>query len=175
MDTASASSVRQAAPEAAPMKNDLVTAPAPVVVGWKEYVDLVDWGICHVKAKIDTGARTSALDVASYELRETAAGLIAELRLHLHPRRPERATVIEVPVLRLVAVRSSSGMSEQRPLVEATIRLGAVVKRIGLTLTNRAGMRFRLILGRKALEGDFLVDVGRKYLCGRSRKSEPGG
>src|SRR5438270_3217684 len=128
-------------------------------LGWKEYVDLPDWGVRHVKAKIDTGARTSALDAASYELREDGGGgLVARLRLALHRKDPGRLTVVEAPVQGMVVVRNSSGLSEQRPLIETTVRLGPVTKRVHLTVTNRAGMCFRMILGRKALEGDFVVD-----------------
>ena len=71
---------------------------------------------------------------------------------------------MEAPVLRMVVVSNSAGMREQRPLVETEVRLGPVSKRIALTVTNRAGMLFPVILGRKALEGDFLVDVSRKYV-----------
>ena len=137
----------------------------PLVIGWKERVDFPDWGIRRVKVKIDTGARTSALDVAGYELRPVAGeGLIVALRLALHRNRPERIKVIETPVLEMVVVSNSSGMCEQRPLIETTLRIGSISKRVRLTVTNRAGMRFPVILGRKALESDFLVDVSRKYL-----------
>ena len=144
--------------------------PGPIVVGWKEYVDLPEWEVRGVKAKMDTGARTSAVDVSSYELRETdGEGLVAELRLALDRRHPERLTRVHVPVLRMVAVRNSGGTYENRPLVETVIAMGPVRKRVCLTVTNRSGMRFRMIVGRKALEGDFVVDEGRKYLLGRRR------
>lgn len=141
-------------------------AAGPVVIGWKEYVALPGWGVRRLKAKIDTGARTSAIDASSYELTQTPAGLVVQMRLPLSVRHPERVALVQSPVMRLVMVCNSGGLREQRPLVETTLRLGAVTKRIRLTVTNRAGMRFRLILGRKALEGDFVVDVSRKYLCG---------
>lgn len=144
----------------------------PRVIGWKEYVDFVDWGLRRVKVKIDTGARTSALDVSSYELHEVAEiGLVVDLRMALRRKHPERLVVVRTPVLSMLVVRNSSGMYEQRPLIETQIRLGPVTKRIRLTVTNRAGMRFPVILGRKALEGDFVVDVSRKYLL-RSRKGD---
>jgi hypothetical protein len=144
---------------------DTDASSARHVVGWKEYVDFVDWKLRRVKAKIDTGARTSALDVLSYELHDSATlGLTATLKMALDPRHPERLLDIVVPVLRMAVVSNSAGMREQRPVVETTIRLGLVTKRVRLTITNRAGMRFRMILGRKALEGDFVVDVAKKYL-----------
>jgi hypothetical protein len=147
----------------------------PYVVGWKEYVGFVDWPLRRVRAKIDTGARTSALDVLSYELHEGAGagegedqgGLTATLRLALDSKRRDRIQEVVTPVLKMVVVSNSNGMREQRPLVETTLRLGPVTKKVRLTITNRAGMRFRMILGRKALEGDFVVDVARKYLMRR--------
>jgi hypothetical protein len=138
------------------------------VIGWKEYVEFVDWGLRRIKAKVDTGARTSALDVLSYELHEDAAqGLTATLKVALDRKHPSVVRELIVPVVRMVVVSNSSGMREQRPLVETTLRLGPVTKRVRLTITNRAGMRFRMILGRKALEGDFVVDVAGKYLLRR--------
>ena len=143
----------------------------PLVIGWKEYVAFPEWGIRSVKVKIDTGARTSALDVVRYELREgDAQELVAQLHLALDPKNPQRLTVVQAPVLRMVVVSKSSVIREQRPLIEATIRLGPVTKRVRLTITNRSGMRFRMILGRKALEGDFVVDVSQKYLLSHRRK-----
>jgi hypothetical protein len=144
---------------------------SPLTVGWKEYVGLPDWGVRRVKAKIDTGARTSALDVARWELRPTeGGGLVAELCLALDPRRPERTVTVAVPVVRMICVRNSGGACEERPLIETTLRLGPVTKRILLTVTRRASMRFRMLLGRKALEGDFVVDVSRKYLHKKANK-----
>jgi hypothetical protein len=137
----------------------------PLTVGWKEYVQLPEWGIRRVKAKIDTGARTSALDVVRYELHAAPdGGLTAELWLSLSRRRPEKLTTVRAPVLRMVTVRNSGGVSEERPLIETALCLGPVTKRILLTVTRRASMRFRMLLGRKALEKDFIVDVSRKYL-----------
>lgn len=137
----------------------------PLTIGWKEYIDFPEWGLRRIKAKIDTGARTSALDVVSYELSQVnGEGLIAHLRTALHRRHPERLSEIRVPVLRMVAVRNSNGMMEQRPLIQTRFRLGSLTKDICLTVTNRSGMRFAVILGRTALAGDFVVDVGRKYL-----------
>jgi hypothetical protein len=136
----------------------------PLTVGWKEYLDFPEWGLRRIKVKIDTGARTSALDVLSYELTTDGHIPVAQLRLALDRKHPERLTTVTTPVLRTIIVSNSNGTCEERPLIETTIRLGPVTKRVRLTLTNRAGMRFRMILGRKALEGDFIVDVSRKYV-----------
>jgi len=64
----------------------------------------------------------------------------------------------------MVVVSNSSGICEERPLIATRVRLGRVTKTILLTVTNRCSMRFPVILGRRFLKGDFLVDVGRKFL-----------
>jgi hypothetical protein len=143
--------------------------PRPLLIGWKEYIDFPDWQFRRVKAKIDTGARSPALGVVRCDLLPTDAGLEAELHLALDRRHPERLRVVRVPVLRMVQVRNSGGVAEERPLIETTIRLGPVEKRITLTVTTRPQMLFPILIGRKALEGDFIVDVSRKYLL----KSHP--
>ena len=138
-----------------------------MLVGRKEYVAFPEWGIRRVRAKVDTGARSSALDVLGYDLWEVdGQGLHVRLRLALNRRRGDRFRVVEAPVTRMVAVRNSGGACEQRPLIEATIRLGPVTRRIRLTVTDRAAMRYRMILGRQALRGQFVVDVSKKYVQG---------
>jgi hypothetical protein len=146
------------------MKPGPAEPSAPVVIGWKEYVAFPQWGVRRVRAKIDTGACTSALDVAACEVEDSPSGPVAHLRLALYPRRPQRVKVLSLPVLRFVVVRNSGGVAERRPVVEALLRLGPVEKLIRLTVTRRAGMRYRILLGREALAGDFVVDVRRKYV-----------
>lgn len=115
-----------------------------------------------MRVKIDTGACTSALGVADYELIEAEGRQTARLRLCLDRRRPRKTRIVEAPVLRMVYVTNSGGGREQRPMIEATIRLGPVQKRIHLTIARRDAMRFPMILGREALAGSFVVDVSRK-------------
>ena len=147
------------------MTDDAARPVRPLVVGWKERLDFPAWGIRRVKAKMDTGSRTSALDAVDYELFHVdEVGLCVRLRLALHRKHKDELRLVEVPVLRMVVVRNSGGQCEQRPLIETEIDLGPVRKRVLLTVTNRAGMRFRVLLGRLALANDFVVDVGKKYL-----------
>jgi len=138
----------------------------PIVLGWKEYLALPELGIDRLKAKIDTGARTSTLHVAALRtLAEHPDGSAdLEFSLPFDRRRPERATTARARMLRRVTITDSGGHREIRPLIATELVLGPVRKRIFLTLTDRSGMLFRMILGRKALEGDFLIDVSRKYL-----------
>jgi hypothetical protein len=149
-----------AQPHAAPANHRTL-----VPIGWKEYLEFIEWNLRRIRVKIDTGARTSALDVVRYELIETAGnGLMATLLLALDRKHPGRFTRIQTPVVRTVIVRNTCGTCEERPVVETAVRLGPVHKRIQLTITNRSSMRYRMILGREALAGDFLVDVSKKDL-----------
>jgi hypothetical protein len=143
----------------------------PVVVGWKEYLALPALKIGRLKAKIDTGARTSSLHVESFTALETLPDgtEVAEVTIGTDRRRPERTVTARVTVLGRIRVTDSGGHPEVRPVIETEIVLGPVRKRIRITLTNRSDMLFRMILGRKALEGDFVVDASRKYLLRRSR------
>ena len=137
----------------------------PLLIGWKERIDFPEWGIHQLSVKIDTGAHSSALGVLHYELKEVPGqGLLAQIHMPLSRKSPNRVTVFQAAVLRHVVVRSSIGVRETRPLIEATVQLGPLLKRIRLTLTNRSTMRFPMLLGRTALTGDFVVDVSRKYL-----------
>ncbi len=141
--------------------------PRPLLIGWKERLDFPEWGLKKVRVKIDTGACTSALGAVACELFEADGRLTARLRLALNRRRPGRTTEIQAPVLRMVHVTNTGGGREQRPMIEAVIRLGPVAKRIRLTITRRDALRFPMILGREALAGDFIVDAARTYLLRR--------
>jgi len=149
-------------------------------VGWKEYLDLPELGLVRLKAKVDTGARTSTLHVDSMKVLEVLpdGSELVELALSPDRRRPELQVRTRARVLRRVRVLDSGGHPELRPVIETEMVLGPVRKKILLTLTDRSGMLFRMILGRKALEGDFRVDVSGKYLFRkwhRRRRSETRG
>lgn len=146
------------------------SAKQPLTIGWKERIDFPAWGIRRVRAKIDTGARTTALNVCDYELIETSPGQFrARFRPVVSRKREVCAEPVEADVVRMVRVRNTGGTVELRPVVETEMRLGPVVKRIRVTLTDRSRMLSAVILGRNALAGDFVVDVERKYLLRRRK------
>jgi hypothetical protein len=137
---------------------------SPVVIGWKERVSFPDWGKRRVRVKIDTGARTSALGADFYTLADDPLlGRVVELTITFDRKRPDRQTSIRAPLLGQAVVCNSSGMKEQRPVIETTVRLGPVTKPVRFTVANRSRMRFPVILGRRALAGDFLIDVERSF------------
>lgn len=145
------------------------------MIGWKEYLALPELGVSSLKAKIDTGARTSALHVAAIRSIGAEEDGEADLEVTLVPDRRRPGTLVRARVRQLARIRvtDSGGRSELRPLIETLVVLGPVSKRIRLTLADRSTMLFRMILGRKALEGDFLVDVSKKYLQPRPPVQPP--
>ncbi len=141
-----------------------------LILGWKERIDFPDWNLRRVKVKIDTGARTSAIGAVYYEMRDLPGdGRVVDLVLAPDRKTPDRQVRLRAAVLGTVVVCNSAGQRELRPIVETRIRLGPVTKIIRLTVTNRAQMRFPIILGRRALAGDCVVDVSRKYLLRKKR------
>jgi hypothetical protein len=137
----------------------------PFVIGWRERADFVDWDIAGVRVKIDTGARTSAIDADVLELRpNSAGGSTVVFAFRRGRRRPGNAKVIESPLVGTTRVRSSNGDAVERYLIATTIRLGPVQRQIHLSIADRGRMLVPVILGRTALANDFLVDVSRKYV-----------
>jgi hypothetical protein len=140
-------------------------ADESMIIGRKEHVALPEWGIARMRAKVDTGARTSALDVLDFELRKSEDGRThVRFQPALRRKHQGRERIIEAEVIGFVIVRNTGGDCEQRPMIQATIRLGPVTQRTRLTLTKRTSLRHRMIIGRRTLRGRFIVDVSKKYL-----------
>lgn len=133
------------------------------VVGWREWVRLPALTPHPVKAKVDTGARTSSLHAFDLEVVDGTASFA----VHPHQRSDRDETRVELPVVDRREVRPSSGETEQRVVVVTTVRVGQHELDIELTLTDRDAMGFRMLLGRTALQEVFLVDPARSYVQGR--------
>ncbi len=140
---------------------------SPITAGWKEYADFPGLGLRRVKVKLDTGARSAAVGVRHYRLLETPAGPAAELELAPYRRRPERLVVVTLPVVGFVAVKSSCGESERRPVVQLVVRLGPVTKTVRATVADRTRMLVPVLLGRCALAPEFVVDPSRKFVLSK--------
>lgn len=134
------------------------------MIGRREVVAFPDWGV-RLRAKVDTGARTSALDVDEVVLLPGGRVRFAVVLRRDRSRRLQ----VEERVSRIARVRPSSGVSQRRYFVETTIRLGRLEKRVEVSLVPRRGMLCRMLLGRTALAGDFLVDPDAAYRLGRLR------
>jgi hypothetical protein len=133
------------------------------VIGWREWVGLPDLGVERIKAKIDTGARTSAIH--AFEIRPFERDGRAYVAFSLHPVQNRRRPVVacEAPVIDERMVTSSNGRRERRYVIETAIRLGDDTWTIEMTLANRDEMGFRMLLGRRALRRRFVVDPGGSY------------
>ncbi len=141
-------------------------------IGWVEHVALPRLEIKRLKAKIDTGARTSALHVMRMRTIDTAGGPNRRPILEITVpggRRGEKPHVVRATVRGFAMVRDTSGRTERRPVIETTLKLGPFERRITVTLTDRGDMLFPMLVGRTALGPGVVVDPSRRYLLGRTR------
>jgi len=133
------------------------------VLGWREWVALPELDLPAIKAKIDTGARTSALHAVKLKRFRRRGRPWVRFEVHPHQDDVENSVVAEALIIDERDVRSSSGKAEQRPVILARVNIGATTMEIELTLTNRALMGFRMLLGREAMRNRFLVNPGRSF------------
>ena len=143
---------------------------ARTTIGWREWVDLPQFGLHGVKAKIDTGARSSSLH--AFDVETLDSGGHTRIRFNAHPIQKNDAVVVavECDLLEYREVRSSNGQTEQRPVVITDVEVMGQRWSIELTLANRDNMGFRMLLGREALRGRFTVDPGHSYYSGTSKR-----
>jgi ribosomal protein S6--L-glutamate ligase len=174
------------------------SSDSPLVVGWREWVALPDLGVPALRAKVDTGARTSALHATDVTVLDAAptgdeapgealgsetpgAAPRRRVRFHVHPLRdrPDLVIACEAPVVDERTVRSSNGQAQTRLVIRTTLALGGRTWPIEVTLARRHRMTHRMLLGRTALAaGPCRVDPAVAYCTGRAlatayRKREP--
>ncbi len=139
----------------------------PTLIGWKESIDLPDWGIANITAKADTGARRSAIDVNHIvEL----PGNRVQFEVAFHRRGADLTRVVVAEIAAQTHVRSSNGYGHERYFVRTRIRVGKRTKLIDLSLTCRREMNCRMLLGRQALEGAFIVDPAQSFVTRKNLK-----
>jgi hypothetical protein len=141
--------------------------PNLIIIGWREWLALPDLNIQAVKAKIDTGARTSALHTFGLEPFESGGSLKVKFGVHPLQRRKDIEINCVADVVDRRRVTSSDGQSEKRYVIRTAVALGKIRWPIELTLTSRKSMRFRMLLGRAAISEHLLVDPAKSYLAGR--------
>ena len=135
-------------------------------IGWREWVRLPELGVAAMKAKIDTGARTSALH--AYRVEPFRRGGEQWVRFELHPIQRSDAVKVtcEARAVDERMVRNSGGQVERRYIIKTVLKLGELAWPIELALANRDQMGFRMLLGRTALKRGVLVEPGRSFLAG---------
>ncbi len=138
------------------------------VIGWKEWLSLPELGIFFIKAKIDTGARTSALHASSITIKYERGHKIACFTIEPLPKRPDIVVKCEALVIDERVVSDSSGNREKRFVIKSTLHIGGRDWPIEMTLANREKMSVKMLLGREAMKY-LLVDPARVYLLGRPK------
>jgi hypothetical protein len=144
-----------------------------MTIGWREWAEFPQWGV-RLKAKADTGARSSAIDCA--EITELPGERVRfTVRLD---RKDRKLVTLEEDIIARKKVRSSTGLPTSRIFVETRLCLAGVEKRITVSLVSRKRMIHRLLLGREALANDFIVDPAVDHWATprkRPRAKPPGG
>ena len=137
------------------------------LIGWREWVSFPDLGIERIKAKIDTGARTSVIH--AFRIRKIYDENASYVEFYLHPvqrrRSPEFKCTAQIVDER--TVKSSNGETESRYVISTPMRLGEDIWPVELTLSNRDQMGFRVLAGRAAIRGRYTVDPGSSFRLGR--------
>lgn len=141
-----------------------------ITLGWREWVGLPDLGIRQIKAKVDTGARTSALH--AFELRPYLENGRERVEFSIHPLQKDSDTVITctADIVDQRVVTDSGGHKEERYVIQTTLSLGRDTWPIEMTLTGRDDMSFRMLLGRTAIKNRAVVDSGRSYVVGKKKR-----
>jgi len=136
------------------------------VIGWREIVSLPDLGVYDMRAKIDTGARTSALHAEEWEVFERDGR--DWVRFRVPASRHHADFRAEVPVLDERNIKNTSGVPERRIVIRTLLHLGRHHWHVDVSLANRTNMGFDMILGRTAIRRrNVLVDAGRSFLASK--------
>ena len=145
--------------------NDILT------FGWREWVKLPELGIEQIKAKVDTGARTSALH--AFELRPFVEGKKDKIEFRMHPLQKKSDTIVTcvADVLDKRIVTDSGGHKEERYVIGTALKIGSHSWPIEITLTSRDDMLFRMLLGRTAIKNRALIDPSKSYLVGKKKRN----
>lgn len=139
------------------------------IIGWREFITLPQLKIDRIKAKIDTGARSSAIH--AFNIQEVQEHDKQIMRFQIHPTQRDNQTIIttQAELLEYRTIRNSGGVTQLRPVIKTNIKLGKQIWSIELSLSDRDVMGFRMLLGREAVRHKFLVDPGKSFLQSRRK------
>jgi hypothetical protein len=139
------------------------------VIGWREWVSLSELGIAKIKAKIDTGARTSALH--AFSLKPFTENGQDRITFEIHPLQHNKSEVVSctADVIDRREVTDSGGHTEERYVITTPLTIAGQTWPIEITLTERENMLFRMLLGRSALRKHFIVNPARSFVTTRKK------
>jgi hypothetical protein len=143
-----------------------VRKPA-TVIGWREWMRLPDLCETPIKAKVDTGARSSCLHAFNVEVIEENGLQVVYFDIHPIQNSTDKTVRVSSPLIEYRTIRSSSGHEELRPVIRTQARFGETIWPIEITLTNRDQMGFRMLLGRRAMAHRFIVDPAKSFVQSR--------
>ncbi len=142
------------------------------LIGWREWVGLPDLGVGKIKAKVDTGARSSSLHAKVIEEFNQDGVSYVHFEIYPKQRRPEFGIKATAKVIDHRQVKNSSASVTTRPVIMTRVSLLGQLWAVELTLANREGMGFRMLLGREAFRGKFNVDAGNSYYGGKPKRKK---
>ena len=144
-----------------------------ITLGWREWIALPELGLPAIKAKVDTGARTSTLHAFEVRAFEENGKPRVEFKMHPNQRDLETEIVCVADVVDERVVTDSGGHKEQRLVIATMLSIGSYAWPIEVTLTARDKMMFRMLLGRTAIKGMAQVDPSRSYVVGKKPLKKP--
>ena len=132
-------------------------------IGWREWVELPDLHLGKIKAKIDTGARSSSIHAFDIEPFDKNGEQWVRFAIHPLQHSDDEVVHCEAPIKDYRSITDSGGHKTMRYIVETTFKIGNATFAAELSLFNRSNMLFRMLVGRTALKGRYLVDPARSY------------
>jgi ribosomal protein S6--L-glutamate ligase len=141
------------------------------LIGWQEWCKLEEVGLGAIKAKVDTGATTSCLHAFEVSTFTRKGKKYVSFSIHPLQNNKEIVKVCVAPFIGTRVVANSGGEKELRYVIRTNLKLGEIDTDIEITLTDRDSMKFRMLLGREALAGRFIVDSEQKFLLGKLKTS----
>lgn len=143
-----------------------------LIIGWREWIKLPDLHVEAIKAKIDTGAKTSAIHAENIKFIKRRGRQMVKFDIYPFQKNKTKKNTATAELFDMRQVRSSNGQMEKRPVIITDIQLDGETWPIEMTLTKRDVMGFRMLLGRQAFQGRCVVDVEKSYLAEKRQKKK---
>jgi len=142
------------------------------IIGWREWVSLPDFGIDKIKAKVDSGARTSSIHAFNMEIYKRQKNKFVKFSIHPDQNTEKSKKTCRAKIIEFRKVKSSNGQTELRPVILTKVKILDDIRLIEMTLTNRDEMGFRLLLGRESVRKKYLIDTGKSFYGSKIKKEK---